>query len=154
METFEEFKNLFSGVNIEPAHILVVGIVVAVFVLEMILVHKGILRFDAGVKRRDQAIAAGHVVKAKRIRYHDDKEHGYETNFHYYAKYEYVIEGNKHTYRYFSTQFPPFELTLYYLSNPRRPFHYEEKTSIFFILLYVIPFAVGVLVVKVFGINI
>lgn len=154
MEAFEEFKNLFSGVTIEPSHILVVGIMVAVFVFEMILVYKGVLRFEAGVKRRDKAIASGHVLKARRISYYDDERPSDERPGWYHAKYEYAIDGNKRIYRYLSRRFPPFELTLYYLGNPRRPFHYEKKTSCFAILLYVIPVAVGVLVVKVFGLSI
>lgn len=154
MEAFEEFKNLFSGITIEPSHILIVGIMVAVFVFEMILVYKGVLRFEAGVKRRDKAIASGHVLKAKRIRYHDDKEHGYETNSRYYAKYEYTVEGTPRIYRYCSRQYPPVTLTLYYIRNPRRAFHYEKGTSLSALLLYIIPVAIAVLVVKVFGLHI
>lgn len=153
MEAFQEFIALFSGLNIKFSHVLVVGIAVGVFIFELVLVKKGILRFETGTKRRDQAIAAGHVVKAKRIRYYDDKETGHETNSHYYAKYEYTVEGTPRIYRYYSRQFPPVMLTLYYVRNPRRVFHYEKETSLSLLLLYIIPVAIVVLVVKIFGLT-
>ena len=45
------------------------------------------------------------------------------------------------------------DLNLYYINNPNKVFHYEEKRSVFSILFYIIPFALGIIVIKLLGFN-
>lgn len=154
MNTFEEFKNLISNIDIEPSYVILVFIIILVFIFEIILIKKGILNFKVNEKRIKKAIKLNHIVKAKRISYYDDDTSGTEVDSWYHAKYEYEMHGKKRIYKYLSRKHPSYEITLYYITNPRRVFHYEEKTSILFLLVYIIPFIVAIIIMNLLGIKI
>jgi len=154
MNAFEEFGNLISSINIEPSYIILVFIIMLVFIIEIILMKNGILNFKTNEKRMKKAIELNHIVKAKRISYYDDSTNGNEVDSWYHAKYEYEIDGKKRIYKYLSRKHPSIEITLYYINNPRRLFHYEEKTSILFLLIYIIPFIIAFIIMNLLGIKI
>lgn len=154
MNAFEEFGNLISSINIEPSYVILVFIIMLVFIIEIILIKKGMLNFKVNEKRMQKAIKLNHIVKAKRISYYDDATSGTEVDSWYHAKYEYQIDGKKGIYKYLSRKHPSSEITLYYINNSKKLFHYEEKTSILFLLIYIIPFIIAIIIMNLLGIEI
>lgn len=155
MDSFEQFKNLISSINIDPVIAVGVLVIITTFVIECILLSKGYFKIN-DKKRMEKAIARNHTIKATRVSYWDDyvPGEGAQVNSWYHAKYEYTINNKKKTYRYLSKKMPPMILTLYYISNPNKVFHYEEKkSSILYLLMYIIPFALGIIVMKLLGFN-
>lgn len=153
MDSFKQFQELISNINIEPAILIGVIVIIFTFILEIILISKGYLNFNNN-KRVEKAIKLGHQIKAKRISHYDDDLTGTKVDSWYHAKYEYTINEKTKKYRYLSRKHPPLILTLYYLKNPNKVFHNEDKkSSILDLLIYIIPFALGVLVMKLLGYN-
>lgn len=149
MDSFKQFEELIKSINIDPIIMIGVIIIIVTFVIECILLSKGYLNLSSNKKRMEKAVKLNHQIKAQRISYYDDyKDVSEMNNSWYHAKYEYTINNKKRKYRYLSKKHPPLILTLYYINNPKRVFHYEEKTSIFAILFYIIPFALGILVIN------
>lgn len=149
MDSFKQFQELISNINIDPVIAIGVIVVIATFVMECILLNKGYINLNNSKKKIERATKLNHIIKAKRISYWDDYKTADEmTNSYYHAKYEYTINNKTKKYRYLSRKHPPVILNLYYVTNPNKVFHYEEKTSVFSILFYVIPFALGILVIN------
>lgn len=149
MDSFKQFQELISNINIDPIIMIGVIVIIATFILEFILISKGYLNFSNNKKRMEKALKLNHQIKAQRISYYDDDTTGTQVDSWYHAKYEYTINNKKKQYRYLSRKHPPLVLTLYYISNPNKVFHYEEKkSSILDLLIYIIPFALGILVIN------
>ena len=154
MDSFKQFQELISNINIDPIIMIGVIVIIATFIIECVLLNKGYINTKSSKKKIEQATKLNHIIKAKRISYFDDYQTADDmTNSYYHAKYEYTINNKKKKYRYLSKKHPPLILNLYYLHNPNRVFHHEEKTSIFSILFYIIPFALGIIVMKLLGFN-
>lgn len=154
MDAFEDFRNLISSINIEFSYVICILIIISVFIIEIILIKKGILNFKNNKKRMEKAIKLNHIVKAHRTSYFDDDTSGHDVHSWYHAKYNYIVNGKTKTYKYLSKNFPSYEITLYYVDNPNRLFHYEDKTSALAILIYIIPFIVAAILMEFFGISI
>lgn len=149
MDSFKQFQELISNINFDPAIAIGVIVIIVTFVIECILLNKGLINTKSSKKKLERATKLNHIIKAKRISYWDDYKTADEmTNSYYHAKYEYTINNKKRKYRYLSRKHPPLILNLYYINNPSRVFHYEEKTSVFSILFYIIPFALGIIVIN------
>ena len=154
MDNFEQFRQLISGINFDATIVIGVIVIIATFIIECVLLNKSYINIKSSKKKIEQATKLNHIIKAKRISYYDDYQTADDmTNSYYHAKYEYTINSKKKKYRYLSKKHPPLILNLYYLHNPNRVFHYEEKTSVFAILFYIIPFALGIIVMKLLGFN-
>ena len=154
MDAFEKFKDLISNIHIELSYVICILIVVIVFTIEIILIKKGILTFDPNKKKMQKAIRLNHIIKAYRVSSYDDDTIGYDVHSWYHAKYKYIVNGESRIYKYLSKKNPPLEITLYYVNNSNKLFHYEEKTSLLFILIYIIPFIIAVIIMQLFGITI
>ena len=103
--------------------------------------------------RVEKAIRLGHIVKAKKIKAWKDDVTGYDVHGWFHGIYSYEVDKKSYKYRYMSKVSPPFELTLYYINNPRNTFRNEDKTkerSLAFLGL-LLPIAAGVLVVFFLG---
>lgn len=149
MESFKQFQELISSINIDPIIVIGVIVIIATFIIELVLVRKGYLNFGNNKKKLDKALKLNHQIKAKRISYYDDDVTGTQVDSWYHAKYEYTLNDKKKIYRYLSRKQPPLILNLYYINNPRKVFHYEDKkSSILDLLIYIIPFALGILVIN------
>lgn len=154
MDSFKQFQELISSINFDPAITIGIIVIVITFVIECILLSKGYINTKSSKKKLERAIKLNHVIKAKRISYWDDYQTADEmTNSYYHAKYEYTINNKKKKYRYLSKKHPPLILNLYYINNPNKVFHCEEKRSVFAILFYIIPFVLGIIVIKLLGFN-
>jgi hypothetical protein len=161
MESFEDFKELlvgFAGLFSEPSHVIYLVLVAIGYIIEIILLKKGVLCFDAKQKRRDQAFRLNQFVQAKRISYNLEEEiievnDERKSDFYYEAEYEYVMNGERRIYKYCSRVFPEAEITLYYLDDPRDVFHYQSRTPVWFVLIYFIPVIAAVLIMSLLGIE-
>lgn len=74
-------------------------------------------------------------------------------NSWFHGTYSYEVDGKSYQYRYMSKVTPPYELTLYYISNPRKAFRDEVKTEEHSLALLgvLLPIAAGILVVFLLG---
>ena len=153
MDSFEQFKNLISQINIEPKIAIMVISVILTFVFEIILLKKGIINSGKNnSKKVEKAKKLNHIVKAKRVNIWDDGYPNNSVNYYWHAKYVYNINSKEYVYRYLGKSHPPYELTLYYINNPKRTFCYEEKqSSIFNLIFYVLPIIVGYIVINLLG---
>lgn len=104
-------------------------------------------------KKADQARAKGHVIEnAKRIAvrkkgtYQERKESNKTT---YGATYQYTLDGKEKVYRaYFSNNYPPETIDLYYKNSPRKLFSVEEyywqpHIGILYLALIFMPFVLA-----------
>lgn len=154
MDRFEQFKKLISQINIEPKIAIMVISVILTFVFEIILMKKGIISsIKSNSKKVEKATKLNHIVKAKRVdkwcQWDESKTEPYSF---WHAKYVYTINSKEYIYKYFRRSNPPYELTLYYINNPKRTFCYEEKqSSIFNLIFYVLPIIVGYIVITLLG---
>lgn len=155
MDKFEQFEKLISQINLEPKIALMVISVILTFVFEIILLKKGIIndRKNNG-KKVKKAKRLNHIVKARRVDkyFHWDVGSKIDPYAFWSAKYVYTINSKEYIYKYFRRGHPPYELTLYYINNPKRTFFYEEKQSaIFNLIFYVLPIIVGYVVITLLG---
>ena len=154
MNSFKQFEELLLNIEFEPKMILVVGVIIAAYVIECILLSKGYINTKHSNKKVEKAKKMNHIIKSKRISYWNDYTSTDDsTTSYYHAKYEYTVNNKKKKYSYLSKMFPPLTLELYYIHNPNRAFHNEEKTSIFVVLIYIIPFILGIIVMKLLGVQ-
>ena len=104
-------------------------------------------------RRVEKAPQLGHVVKAKRNKVWDDDTTGHDVDSWFHAAYSYKVDGKSYKYRYMSKVSPPYELTLYYINNPRKTFTNENKTKEHSMALLglLFPIVVGILVVFLLG---
>ena len=106
-------------------------------------------------RRKERAVALGHVVTARRVSYWDDGVTPDEkTTSWYHATYAYEVAEKQYQYKYLARAFPPVQIKLYYLGSPGRAFCSNEKRSALsqiFLLLF--PIAAGVVVMHLLGVR-
>lgn len=125
----------------------------ATFILEMVLVSKGII-FSGRNKRVEKARAAGRYMKGKQVkcRYHDSGSDQKTCNRRYVAQYEYTLNGKTKTKQVSSTGIRPgYTIWLYYDEKGRVFTDDPPLTDILMIVLYIIPILVGGLVLELLG---
>ena len=141
----------FGTSVLQPSAVVGIAVTVILFILEVRWSHAHPPRS----RRVEKAMALGHVVTAKRIKYWDDGVTPDEkTTSHYHATYTYEVAGKQYQYKYLERAVPPVQIQLYYLDDPGRAFRSKEKRSGFaqvFFLLF--PIAVGVAVMLLLGIR-
>lgn len=151
-DTWMEFAALLeefmTSVFQLPAFVGIV-VMIVVFVLEV--------RWERAhppVSRRvEKAVALGHVVNAKRIKYWDDGLTAAEkTTSWYHAAYVYGVSGKQYEYKYMEREFPPMTIKLYYIHEPRKTFRAQSKRGALSRLLFLLlPIAAGVAVMGLLG---
>lgn len=152
MESFDRFKNIMSSINFELPVVFGVITIIMTFIIEIVLLKKGYFKFDTKKNKMEKAIKLNHVVQAYRISKYDDDLTGFDVNSWYHAKYKYKINDKEYTYKYLSKKNPPMTLDLYYINNYNKVFHYEEKkSSVFSIIFYIIPVVLGIIVMNLLG---
>ena len=133
----------------------VIGAII-VFIIEIILCNKKII-FSNSNKKIDKAREQGHIVTGKLVKstYVDRNNDTKATDRRYKGKYKYKVDGIEYTYYLNSVGIPlGYTIDLYYLNNPRKAFSkYDIKPSPFQILLYIIPIAVSIIIMKLMGYN-
>ena len=143
-DTLSEFAALmeeFGTSVLQPSAVIGIAVIVILFILEIRWSHA----HPPHSKRVEKAVALGHVVTAKRIKYWDDSVTPDEkTTSHYHATYAYEVAGKQYQYKYLERAVPPVQIQLYYLDDPGRAFRGKEKRSglaqVFFLLF---PILVG-----------
>lgn len=152
--TFSDVWEALSAYD--PALWFGVVAAIVVFVIEIVLMKKGLI-FSGGEKRLECARKAGHVIPATMIkcRYEDKDSSGKTANRMYIATYEYSAFGAVQTARIVTVGTkPPNAISLYYDSHPGKVFsEYDIKPNPLQFLLYVIPIVVAVVVMKMLGFN-
>ena len=153
-DTLSEFTALmeeFGTSVLQPSAVIGIAVMVVLFILEV----RWSRAHPPRSRRVEKAMALGHVVTAKRIKYWDDGVTPDEkTTSHYHATYAYEVSGKQYQYKYLERAVPPVQIQLYYLDDPGRAFRSKEKRSGFaqvFFLLF--PIAVGVAVMLLLGIR-
>lgn len=141
----------FGTSVLQPGAVVGIAVTVILFILEVRWSHAHPPRS----RRVEKAVALGHVVTAKRIKYWDDGVTPDETTTsHYHATYTYEVAGKQYQYKYLERAVPPVQIQLYYLDDPGRAFRGKEKRSgsaqVFFLLF---PIAAGVAVMLLLGIR-
>ena len=104
-------------------------------------------------RRVEKASQLGHIVKTKRVKAWDEDTTGYDVHSWFHGTYRYEVDGKSYQYRYRSKVSPPYELTLYYISDPRNAFRNEQTTKGHSLALLglLLPIAAGILVVFLLG---
>lgn len=153
-DTLSEFTALmeeFGTSVLQPSAVIGIAVMVVLLILEV----RWSRAHPPRSRRVEKAMALGHVVTAKRIKYWDDGVTPDETTTsHYHATYAYEVSGKPYQYKYLERAVPPVQIQLYYLNNPGRAFRGKEKRSGFaqvFFLLF--PIAAGVAVMLLLGIR-
>ena len=141
----------FGTSVLQPGAVVGIAVTVILFILEVRWSHAHPLRS----RRVEKAMALGHVVTAKRIKYWDDGVTPDETTTsHYHATYAYEVSGKQYQYKYLERAVPPVQIQLYYLDDPGRAFRGKEKRSGFaqvFFLLF--PILVGAATAYLLGVK-
>lgn len=153
-DTLSEFTALmeeFGTSVLQPSAVIGIAVTVILFILEVRWSHAHPPRS----RRVEKAMALGHVVTAKRIKYWNDGITSDEKiSSHYHATYAYEVAGKPYQYKYLERAVPPVQIQLYYLDDPGRAFRGKEKRSGFaqvFFLLF--PIAAGVAVMLLLGVK-
>ena len=141
----------FGTSVLQPGAVVGIAVTVILFILEVRWSHAHPPRS----RRVEKAVALGHVVTAKRIKYWDDGVTPDEkTTSHYHATYAYEVSGKQYQYKYLERAVPPVQIQLYYLNNPGRAFRGKEKRSgsaqVFFLLF---PILVGAATAYLLGVK-
>lgn len=153
-DTLSEFVALIKtfATDVFPLS-AVIGIAVAIvlFILEV----RWPRSHPPHSRRKEKAVALGHVVKAKRLQHWDDGVTPDEqTTSWYHATYAYEVAGKQYQYKYLERAFPPIQIELYSLSHPGRAFRGTEKQSALSqIVLLLFPIAAGVAVMLLLGVK-
>ena len=141
----------FGTSVLQPGAVVGIAVTVILFILEVRWSHAHPPRS----RRVETAVALGHVVTAKRLKYWDDGVTPDEkTTSHYHATYAYEVSGKQYQYKYLERAVPPVQIQLYYLNNPGRAFRGKEKRSGFvqvFFLLF--PILVGAATAYLLGVK-
>lgn len=133
MNSLEQFKNLISQINIEPQIAIMVICIVLTFVIEIVLIKNNIINIRKNNSEKvEKAKILNHILKAKRIDIWDDGTPGDTDNSFWHAKYVYNFNSKEYVYRYLGKNYPPMELTLYYINNPRKVFFLSRKELVIF----------------------
>lgn len=153
-DTLSEFTALmetFRTSVLQPGVVIGIAVMVILFILEVRWSRSHLPHS----RRVEKAMALGHVVTAKQIKYWDDGIMPDEkTTSHYHATYAYEVSGKQYQYKYLDRAVPPIQIQLYYLEHPGRAFGGKEKRSgcarVFFLLF---PIAAGVTVMLLLGVK-
>ena len=153
-DTLSEFAALmeeFGTSVLQPSAVIGIAVIVILFILEIRWSHA----HPPHSRCVEKAVALGHVVTAKRIKYWDDGVTPDEkTTSQYHAAYAYEVSGKPYQCKYLERAVPPVQIQLYYLDDPGRAFRGKEKRSgfaqVFFLLL---PIAAGVAVMLLLGVK-
>ena len=141
----------FGTSVLQPGAVVVIAVTVILFILEVRWSHAHPPRS----RRVEKAIAQGHVVTDRRVKYWDDGVTPNEkTTSQFHATYAYEVAGKQYQYRYLERTVPPIQIKLYYLDDPGRAFRAKEKRSGFaqvFFLLF--PIAAGAAVALLLGVR-
>ena len=141
----------FGTSVLQPSAVVGIAITVILFILEVRWSHA----HPPHSRRVEKAMALGHVVTAKRLKYWDDGVTPDErTTSHYHATYAYEVAGKQYQYKYLERAVPPVQIQLYYLDDPGRAFRGKEKRSGFaqvFSLLF--PIRVGAATAYLLGVR-
>ncbi len=129
-----------------------VAVAITIFVIELKLVGKGLL-LSRSERKRDNAIKRGHVVTGNLVHFsrlsYDDR------SSYCIGTYEYEIDsykGKKRILVYSSACKP--QLLLYYGENPKKVFSdYDVSGCSVTLMVYLVPLAAAVFVVKLMGFN-
>lgn len=141
----------FGTSVLQPGAVVGIAVTVILFILEV----RWSRAHPPHSRRVEKAMALGHVVTAKRIKYWDDGVTPDErTTSHYHATYAYEVFGKPYQYKYLERAVPPVQIQLYYLNDPGRAFRGKEKRSgfaqVFFLLL---PILVGAATAYLLGVK-
>lgn len=151
LSEFTALMEMFGTSVLQPSAVLGIAVMVILFILEV----RWSRSHPPHSRRVEKAMALGHVVTAKRIKYWDDGVTPDEkTTSHYHATYTYEVSGKQYQYKYLERAVPPLQMQLYYLDHPGRAFRGKEKRSGFaqvFFLLF--PIAAGVAVMLLVGVK-
>lgn len=139
--------------NIDYRILIGVIVLISTYAIELFLMNKGILSFKNNKRKMEKAVKLNHIIKAKRVSYYDDDPYKRHKDSYFHAKYEYEFNGKKMKYWYLGKIVPPYVITLYYINNPKKAFHYEEKDSPLIILTLIIPIIIAYCVMKILGYN-
>lgn len=132
-----------------------VAVGVAIFVVEIILIKQKVI-LSRREKQIDKAKMLGNVVTAEAICQNYNRRGGKGTGDDlYHCVYEYTVDGVKRRYAIAqSGHYPPRNITLYYISNPRNVFSVYDHDKIEVlqkILIYLIPLLTTILVMYLLG---
>ena len=149
MAEFLDLLNRFMTEVFDVKVFLGIAAAIIVFIIEIRFTKKLKLRN----RRVEKAIRLGHIVKAKKVKAWKDDVTGYDVHGWFHGTYSYEVDKKSYKYRYMSKVSPPFELTLYYINNPRNTFRNENKTKerSLALLGLLLPIAAGILVVFFLG---
>ena len=141
----------FGTSVLQPGAVVGIAVTVILFILEVRWSHA----HPPHSRRVEKAVALGHVVTAKRIKYWDDGVTPDEkTTSQYHAAYAYEVSGKPYQYKYLERAVPPVQIQLYYLDDPGRAFRSKEKRSgsaqVFFLLF---PILVGAATAYLLGVK-
>ena len=153
MSDYKELLQSFYQLILDTDYRVLIGVIVLIstYAIELFFMNKEILSFKKNKKKMEKAVKLNHIIKAKRVSYYDDDPYKHRPDSYFHAKYEYEFNGKKMKYWYLGKKVPPYVITLYYISNPKKAFHYEEKDSPLIILIYIIPIIVAYCAIKILG---
>ncbi|MBO4988670.1 MAG: hypothetical protein J6C63_07490 [Lachnospiraceae bacterium] len=146
---FKEFTNTleeFGAFVSEAGMGIFIGVAAAILVF--IVEVKWMNARKRKRTKKDEAIELGHIVNGQRIKFYDDTMPGESSvGKHYHATYSYEVGGKGYQYRYFGAKFPPEQLEMYYINNPRRLFSdLDMKREPFALVFFFLPIIVMVIV--------
>ena len=102
MEDLLELLNEFGGM-LDARVFLGIAAAVVVFAVEVKLFGG----YRKSNRRKERAVARGHVVKAKLKATWDDDTSGYSVDSWFHATYDYEVDGVSYRYRYLGKVRPP-----------------------------------------------
>lgn len=151
IELSEAWEQMFSY---GPAVWIGVLCGIGTFIVEIILCQKRII-FGGAEKKREEAIKAGNVLQGTQVscRYEDKSSNSRAVSRKYFAWYEYNLNGKTKKKQVISTSImPPRTITLYYLSSSGKVFsEYDMGRNPLKVLLYIVPVAIAIFVMKLLG---
>ncbi len=151
--SMSEFVALIKEFCTDVLHLnAVIGI--AVMIILFILEVRWTRSHPPRSRRKERAVALGHVVTARRVSYWDDGVTPDEkTTSWYHATYAYEVAEKQYQYKYLARAFPPVQIKLYYLGSPGRAFCSNEKRSALSQIFLLFPIAAGVVVMHLLGVR-
>lgn len=151
--TMSDFLQLLQGLKELLTIPAICGLVV--FVVSEIIIIKLQVRHKPRNKKVEKAIHRGNIVKAKRLSMWDEGiTAGERITSHYHATYSYEVDGASYEYRYLSRTYPPLEITLYYINNPRHAYsriETDKRNGFFTPFIIFLPFLLAGIVIYLLG---
>ena len=109
-DTLSEFAALmeeFGTSVLQPSAVIGIAVIVILFILEIRWSHA----HPPHSRRVEKAVALGHVVTAKRIKYwYDGVTPDEKTTSQYHAAYAYEVSGKPYQYKYLERAVPPVQI--------------------------------------------